>query len=790
MSFKSMFSLLLAAVMLISTAGCSDFINGQEAKEEELKFANDKLVCLKTVPSSLQRLTKGEADKSEINDSVDCLRQALLYFQKKTYGAQANAYTVEEMRRFFSKYFLKENVVTPEFALELMKIKKALLGGSSNHLTKDEITRLVEVLAIVRDEAVDLAPHIRLLLLNIEKDAADWQRVSAAVEQLRISLQRLLEKTEVTRSDYSFEDGKKAIKGFKEFVNEENTNARVSQWMPVVEVVKNVLMGREAQLGTHTQWKSSLNSLIDLYGLFLKYHYVIHNFDTGSQDKVREVSQFLGQALDLLEGSPQINAGGTIPLEDIDSLIETVLNLPQVKSKLNVRPESVEILYRAAILRLLEPGRNGDSRGILGLEKKHIVALRREYNVWRLVQRFIDSQMTGYSKANTPIKKEDLLKSYAEFKSDDAIRMGFTIDPYEQAAFANAWKDYGDLLNSDLMIAYNPEGRVKEFNNNEPMTTDWLGLTRANVMRAMTRALMLAYGNDTSGELRLANIQPNGLYTWYEDFKELMFDLKAFDRRTGNTASRSFQEANFFTFSGNGDQFMNQKETYEFISLLFSAGLSSSSSIYNDMQECRTADKAVDPLGFNYLDNSCFETQLRQRFGKYFNNLPEMVNFVAKLKQEEWNEFYKILRLVARVSIDESSGRVEVANIRTMVTITHYLESVMVTYDKDRSQTLALSEVKAASPRFLPFIRANTTVTSETLLNEGFAYLVFYGKEGSAAELAWFQAQKMWMKDATRLNLLRVIKVMKEKELVKALMRKQAAAQALSAQNKANSSKK
>ncbi|MEK2688315.1 hypothetical protein [Bdellovibrio sp. GT3] len=784
MSFKSKFSMFMAVVMLISTVGCSDFINGQQTEEEELKFANDKLVCLKSVPAALQRLTTGEAAKSEITDSVDCLRQALLYFQKKTYGAQANAYTVEEMRRFFSKYFLKENVVTPEFALELMKIKKALLGGSSNHLTKDEITRLVDVLAIVRDEAVDLAPHIRLLLLKVEKDGADWQRVSAAVEQLRISLQRLLEKTEVTRSDYSFEDGKKAIKGFKEFVKEEDTNARVSQWMPVVEVVKNVLMGREAQLGTHTQWKSSLNSLIDLYGLFLKYHYVIHNFDTGNQDKVREVSQFIGQALDLLEGSPQINAGGIIPLEDIDSLLETVLNLPQVKSQLNVRPESIEILYRAAILRLLEPGRNGDSRGILGLEKKHIVALRREYNVWRLVQRFIDAQVAAGVKLTTPIKKEDLLRNYAEFRSDDAIRMGFAIDPYEQTAFANAWQDFGDLLKSDVLITYNENGRVKAFNNNEPITTDWLGLTRANLMRAMTRALILAYGKDTTGELKKAAIEPQGLYTWYEDFKELMFDLKAFDRRTGNTASRSFQEANFFTFSGNGDALMNQKETYEFISLLFSAGLSSSASIYNDMQACQTSDKAVDPLGFNYLQNDCFETQFRQRFGTYFNNLPEMVKYVAKLNQEEWREFYGILRLVARVSPQEPSERVEIANIRTMVTITHYLESIMVTYDKDRSQTLSLAEVQAATPRFLPFIKANTTVKFETLLNEGFAYLVFYGKEGSATELAWFQAQKMWMKDASRLNLLRVIKVMKDKEIVKAQLR------ALSAQNKANTSKK
>ncbi|WP_413557496.1 hypothetical protein [Bdellovibrio sp. HCB209] len=783
MSFKAMLSILLASVMLTTAVGCSDFINGRETKEEELQFANDKLVCLKDVPASLKRFSNGDAEKSEIYKSVDCLRQALQYFQKKTYGAQGNAYTVEEMRRFFSKYFLKENVVTPEFALELMKIKKALLGGSSNNLTKDEITRLVDVLAIVRDEAVDLAPHIKLLLLRTPNDAANWQQVSAGTEQLRVGLQRILEKTELSRSDYSFEDGKRALRGFKEFVKEKDTEARVSQWLPVVEAVKNVLMGREATLATYSQWKGSLNSLIDLYGLYLKYYYVIHNFDTSNEGKVREVTQFIGQAIDLLEGCPQITTRGMIPLEDIDNLIETILNIPQVKNVVNIRPVSVETLYRAAILRLLEPGRNGDSRGILGLEKKHIVSLRREYNVWRLVQSFVDYQLGSSRKVDTPITRKELLSSYDQFNFGRIIRQGLSSDPYEHIALENAWKDYGDLLTS-RMIVYNKKGRIEEFNNNSELTTNWTGLTKANLMRAMSRALMLAYGKDTSEQLSKATIRPDGLYTWYEDFKELMFDLKAFDRRTGNTASRSFQEANFFTFSGNGDDYMNQVETYEFISLLFSAGLSSSDSIYKDMiaEGCGNSLGLIenrDPLGFFYMNSQCFETRFRQHFDKYFDNLPEMSKYVAHMTQEEWNEFYSTLRFLARMSTKEDEGFVEVANIRTMVTIVHYIESIMVTYDKDRNQLLSLDEVYTATPRFLPYIKKTTTVSFETLLNQGFAYLVFYGKEGNAAELAWFQAQKIWMNEAPRMNLLRVIKFIKVKDTEKAEKEKAAQAAAL-----------
>ncbi len=797
MSFKHKLSLFMASVILLVTVGCSDFINGHETKEEELNFSNEKLACLKVVPEHLKKLTNGEAEKEEIRTSADCLRQALVYFQKKTYGAQPNAYTVEEIRRFFSKYFLKENVVTPEFALELMKIKKAILGGSVNTLTKEEITRLNEVLAVVRDEAVDLAPHMKLLLLKVPNNEANWQQVSAAVEQLRVGLQRLLEKTETSRSDYTFDDAKRALKGFKAFIKDEDTDKNVTQWLPVVEVVKNVLMGREAVLTTSTQWKGSLNSLIDLYGLLLKYRYVIHNFDMSTQPKVREVSQFVGQAIDLLEGSPQITTKGMIPLEDIDNLIATVLDLPQVQEVVKIRPISIQILYRAAILRLLEPGRNGDSRGIMGLEKKHILALRREYNVWRLVQNFIDSQLIANRTTSTPITKTELLDKYGKFNAVSFIKSGLSTDPYEHTALENAWKDYGDLLDSDVLISYNANGRIEEFNTAHSMATSWSSLTKSNLMRTMSRGLLLAYGSNTSGELTKAAMQESGLVTWYEDFKDLMFDLKAFDPRTGNTGKRSFQEANFFTFSGNGDSYMNQRETFEFVSLLFSAGLSSSSSVYKDMllAGCakingKTHADDVDPLGFYYLNESCFQTQFRLNFSKYFDNLPEMAKFVSQLRPEEWQEFYTTLRFLARVSEKEDQGFVEVANIRTIVTVLHYMESVMMIYDENHNQALSLDEVYKASPRFLPFIKTvKKDIPFDTLLNQGFAYMVFYGKEGSATDIAWFQAQKMWLKEASRLNLMRAMKAIKIMQNKEAEKQKNAAKAALM-QNKAKNSQK
>jgi hypothetical protein len=198
------------------------------------------------------------------------------------------------------------------------------------------------------------------------------------------------------------------------------------------------------------------------------------------------------------------------------------------------------------------------------------------------------------------------------------------------------------------------------------------------------------------------------------------------------------------------------------VSLLFSAGLSSSASLSADMTtaSCTTIEK--DVFGFSYLNEKCFKTQLRRNFGNYFDNLPQMSRYVAGLDDKQWDEFYRNLIFVA-ATIDQRPGLIETANIRTMVTILHYVESIMVIYDKDRNQTLSLDEVYGAAPRFMSFLKAQGKVSSEMVLKQGFAYLVFNGNEPSITDLAGFQAQKLWLGEASRGDILRVIKALKDK---------------------------
>ncbi|MFV8257969.1 hypothetical protein ACNQKP_09190 [Bdellovibrio bacteriovorus] len=750
---------VLVASFGLSSVGCSDFLNGKKAEPEVIEFSDTRFACLQVIPQHLEKFSVGEAKESEIRQGFDCMTDALNYFNKKTFGSLENAYTVEEMRRFFGKYFLKKNNVTPEFAAELMKIKRALLGGSTSHITKDEIVRLVEILGLLRDESIELSPHVKLLLNQNQSDKTEWEQISAAVDQLRRSLQRLLEKTQIAKSDYSFEDAKKALSGFAEFIRGEEPFApyqKYSQWVPMVESVKVVLMGRRAHFAGLYQWSESLDTLLDLYELALKYHYVIGDFEFTNAAKVRQTSQFLTQGLGLLLNSHQMKTSGRIPVEDIDNLINQIL--PSATDM--IQPKSLIKTYKAVLMKILDPARVADSRSLLGLEKKHIMSIQRELNIFRLHQSFIDN--IPMDELGGGVTQKQLVEYYNKFNKTYVIEKGLTEDAFEQKALENAWADIGELIKNPTMVNFNGDGRLIISATGNQTKQSWAALTKFNLMRVLSRMLMLGYADNVGGRLSQSQMSEKGLVSWYEDFQELGLDLKAFDPRSANSGSRSFLEANFFTFSGNGNDSMDQKETFEFVTTLFSAGLGTSNAVSDHMKLAQCAIEEKDVFGFNYYKEDCFREQLRKHIGVYFANMPGMVNYVRGLNAAQWKQFFDYV-LAASVTPTQRAGLIETANVRTMVTILHYIETIMVIYDTDHNQGLSVDEVYASAPRFMSFFKKVNPGTYEFLIKEGFAHLVFYGEIPGAGGIAGFQFKKMWgIDDAQRMEIARLFGTLKD----------------------------
>lgn len=765
-SFQRSVSMVVMAQFLW-LAACSVFLDEKRQEPQTIEMSNAKFVCLQSLPEELSKFIEGQVSNEGIHRGFKCAQDALIYFKDKTKGSKADRYTMEELRNFFGKYFLKKNNVTPAFASELFKLKKVFLGGSERFITKGEIQRLVELLELLKEQAIVVAPHMTTLV-GQRKDPT-WKDLDLATQRLHASLLLILKGVDLVNSDYSFADLKKFMDGLEDFISVTEPfylTEKVSGSVPLVEAVKNVLIGETARLDSLQDWQVSLKTGMLMYKEALRYRYFLQDADIDSPAKVQALTLIANDGLQLLEESLSMQHQGSISFSSIDVLLDQLENRKLLPLGLSAR--AVKDIYKKVVLRILDPRRRGDSRGLLALERTHLMALKHELKIYQLHQNFIDELKFD---RNASVSVPQLKTAAKTYSASRFIENTLRVDSLEQDSLEESWQEGLLLLLKDRPVIFDRLGREIVSGTPQSYLQTWGSLTRWNVMRALTRFLLLGYGQRKSSQMPLEEMIQPGLELWYKDFNLIGTELKAFDPRSANAGARSFKEANFFTYYGNGDSVMNFHETFDFVSLLVSGGMISSENLRQDIlttamsgepaKNCVLKDE--DIFGYPLFKEICFKTNLRKNFGAYFGNLPGMVRQVQTMTEKEWNDFYFNLFSAARVSAP-AGGLIETADIRTAVMMLHYVESLMSVYDLDQSGKLNIEELRRAAPRFLLFMKQVSPVDANFMVTDFFLFLVFKGQKPNLLDYSYFQGEKAFgsLEDAGRDKILRVFKVLKD----------------------------
>ncbi len=768
---------LLLAVTLAGAVSCTNFLDEKRESPQTIEMSNARFTCLQALPEEINQFLQGTVSDSDIHGGFDCAKDALVYFKNKTKGTFPDAYTMEDLRNFFGKYFLKKNNVSSEFGGELFKLKQVLLGGSDKYITKTEIQRLVELLDVVRDQATKVAPYMPTLLAANKQPT--WIQVDQATDQFSEGIWQIFKQIDVANSNYSFEDLKKFMDGLEKFINVAEPfylTAKLGSHFVLVEAAKNVLIGDRNNLRNTQDWHVALNTVMGVYREALRYVYFIKIEDPATQfplglfkpkqmsplELEKAVVLVFKDALDLLEKSLPVQRDGVISFASIDNLLDTMETRGFMPRGLS--SASIKETYKKVILRMLDPQRRGDSRGLVGLERNHIVALKHEVKIFQLHQEFIDSLKFD---AQSTISFTEIDGAVKGFNADKAIADNYSVESLEQEALREAWIEGKALLIRKFPVFFNQDGRQVIMGRPDLYRQTWGSLTRWNVMRALSRAMLLGYGNTHNPVLSRENIVESGLEQWYSDFNTLGVELKAFDPRSVNSGARSFKEANFFTSGGNGDNVMDANETFDFVSLLVSGGMSSAESIRLDLlKTCALNDR--DVFDYPWMDETCFSAVLRRNFPRYFNNLPGMVLEIMPMKDDQWKAFYGNLMASARAAPSQG-GKVETSELRTAVMLLHYTESLMSVYDENHDGKLNREELKKAAPRFLEFMKSVSPVKADFMVTDFFLFLVYKGKKPTLGEYTLFQTQKAFgsLEDVGRDKILQVFNVLKSQAATK-----------------------
>lgn len=689
------FNYIFILIMISFSMGCSDFLKGQKKEEEVLKFNNKKFSCLNQASETMRKIFSEESNPEKIEESLSCLEASLSYFKKRTKGTVPEGYSVQDIRAFFGNYLGDRDRVSDEMSVQMMKIKKGLFGGNEQVVMKSELQALIDIIGTIRQEVQNLKLYWNDLLVK-EKSSADRQWLQKGHQALQDSIIRIILKTNLVTSEYSFSDFKSLLKELKIFTNPEilKNEEELKQFnksIALVEATKVHLLGDVAELNSSSKWKEAIRMVLELHRMYSLYYYHFKGLDRFSPRAFKTGDEILVSSIRLLDQSWWMQKEG-IPFVETQKLLKALFDQKLLPT--GISDEALFEAYQATVRNFLDRDTNQKIVTLKTLAKKHITTLKSEYRGFKAVQNFNDELPDRF-------EYKEMIHRYNQIFS-------VQVDAFPEIAdnfLKLSWRDWGTHLKQRHPLLYLESGELLLARDSKNSTDwSWKSLTRLNVMKFMNRLMMLSYGTERTMDLAKETLNEESMKSFYREYWKLGLELKAFDKRSGNSGKRTFFEADHFLYSSDGNQAVSLQESFELANIIFSSGLGGLTQIQNDIANSGCALSEKDHFDNPWLDENCFKKTLRKNFGGYFKNLTGLKKWVSQLGDKEWDLFYQELVDFSRTS-PHTVGQIETGDLRGIVVILHYVESMYIKIDANEDDRLSVPELVAGSPRFIPFFK-------------------------------------------------------------------------------------
>lgn len=690
------FRILTTAAIIVFALGCDKFLVGKPKQQDFIEVKKDTLKCLKNLSSQVKSYLNAESTDADIDSTFTCLDTTLAEFQKRAAGSQdANAFSEEDLFQIF-KTFLSSANISREATADVLKLKKGMLGGSETSITKTELTQLRELLKVLKPELHLLRPFAKLFQFTKADKLHSKEHISNGFKQLSVTLKKLLSASQLSRSDYYFDDFKSLLDHLQ------FTAGKAKGKMQLVTDVKNLLSGAEP-LKTTADFETVIDSLIqilELTSLRTENHVLFEIKDSAA---LKESISYFEKWISVFEDTLQFKRRGFVSAESIDALITNLVDEkllpPQLTAGTLVR------FYKIIFVRTLEKGISGDLLNFSGIRKVHINNLRRELNAFRLYSNFFDSinfPALGDPEEISRLEISSVQSQLKNYSFNNAILSRADLDLGEQSKIVKIVDELGKEFLHSRPVVYRFD-KIVIAANQESVKQSWHDLTKALFVKFLARGLMIGWGNaGPARQIENSHLTETNLVQWYEEFKALGIEIKAFDPRSANSGARSFKEANLFSYSADGDDRMDMFESIQYLNILVSGGSKTLAEVKLGLKAANCNLGELDVFDYPWNDETCALKDFKINYKYYFNNLPYLVGFLSRLDDQQFSNFYYQAMEVSRVSA-ATKGKLETADLRAFTILLYYIEAMYAQFDLDRNWTFSSEEIRGAYPRFKKF---------------------------------------------------------------------------------------
>ena len=676
---------ILFLLCFLSFSGCGLYIGDTP---EEKNIQGFSLGCLNKIDEQIFSYIEGGAENNHILQLSNCIKRALQMFKDQVYGQNTNEFTPEELRKFIQDLFLQDRVINDSLLQQIMNLKRVIIGGPKDKLTKEDIDNFITFVSVLTKEMVFLQPYIQALhgtskdifIFKTQKD------LNIMENNFKKSISRLSQFANNFSNPYNMEDIEILIRELDFIFNNENDIQNLPGKMKIFKNIKNLLVNKSEDFISPDEWGWIFIGVSHFIS-FSSSYMLFKDQPSATPQSMQYVIVMLNNILKFLSVSLRNQPHQTIQESQLQDLISAL-------SEDDWIPEAwTEPALNAFLTIIFGKVFNDDPDryGIVELNEKSLNKMTTIFQKWTNIQTFLNNRPQDLKQTET--NKFSFTENILFNKPGDDLYTIFSIKPlYREQSKVH-------LSNS---IYTNAE---------ENLYTNYRNLTFYNFYNLIKDMILAGYKNNETAE---NIIHRKEIETFFTDFHPIQLNLGliapseegAFHK--GETeflfSKMAIPSAKGFPKDIHAEEVLNSEEIIQYLSYAFSIGFSAGEIRTAVKDTCLITDNASLPFSnrFNYYDIYCIKNYMLSSIQNHISNMPDLVFHLENTSPQNKSLFIEDLIKMVFPTEESYQKASTLTNhqIRYMITVLYFIETTINRFDQNNDSVLQNDELWTAFPVF------------------------------------------------------------------------------------------
>lgn len=684
-----------------------------------------------------------------------CIEDAFSIFQDLVREKPGGVVSQDELFDLLSSLSKEwpEFKISEEAVFEVMKLKKAIFGGTSDSWSTHDFENAR--LKVYRLKAIfeSFLPYYNVYGMDWDSKIYSNSDAQKFFFEAQFNLESSAKELGLLiESNYRLEDLKSLVNELEKLYPGDSGDFEIGdnldRYLPLVARVKNIIFSENDNLLRKENWSTFLGFAARGYSDFLYWNYFIKGTDTKNNSDISNLNLFVNQSLDIIKDVMLFKTGGTISKAEVSSLVLDLVNaevLPSGITKESINDFSDYLLNNI----LISPAKRISGTKISALNQESVEYLRNEYLIWSEAERFSNDIFS---------KKLSWAPSEILGEIDNIAKTGTGLSQ-------EAGVEFFRILKTPVPAIFNSQGKLRISTNVAPFY-DRSTFAALNLHRAISRILHRSLTGDIQ---RIKSYQGFTAPEAMAAFQKLFgfFSQAGFlDPKSVSFTDSRFREANIFVPRSDGNDFASFDELVDIVGMMFS-GVENERQLKVEMlKKCVPAGVVVNSDTLLKVD--CVREVLYLEIPKVLTGMPELQVFLRKASKSDWNSYFMNV-LKASGYVPNPRQEVRYGEVSQVPHLVQYIEMVYARFDLNKDTVISSADAMRAFPAFRGIILelAKSEIKSGTLslsdLDDLFTFILRYGRPPTTISeklrfvFSWKNRPQIWDVWADRVQLAKIL---------------------------------